>query len=198
VKLPVAPTPRLAIVQVMVPVPPTDGVVQLQPTGEESETNVVFAGTDSVKLTVVVVEGPLLVKLCTYVTLALGATVDGEAEFVTAMSAEAGKATRMLTVALLLVSVVSFVPELTLSVSPMVVPAGVALPTTTASVKLDETEMSFTARIQEMLPVPPTAGVVQVHGAVDEREENVVLVGIASLNTTLTADCGPLLPTVWV
>ena len=74
--------------------------------------------------------------------------------------------------------------------SPMVVPDGVALPTTTASVKLDETEMSFTARIQEMLPVPPTAGVVQVHGAVDEREENVVLAGIASLNTTLTLKRG--------
>ena len=60
---------------------------------------------------------------------ALGATVLGAAELVTAMSADAGLATRVFTVAVLLARLVSFTPELTESVSLMVVPLGVAAPT---------------------------------------------------------------------
>src|SRR5258706_2655534 len=59
VKSSAAPTARLAMVQVTVPVPPTAGVAQVHPSGEESETNVVPVGTVSVKLTVSAVSGPL-------------------------------------------------------------------------------------------------------------------------------------------
>ena len=61
--------------------------------------------------------------------LALGATVDGAAVFVTAMSAEAGIATRVFTVAVLFARLLSLIPELTESVSLMVVPLGVPAPT---------------------------------------------------------------------
>jgi hypothetical protein len=51
-------------VQVTVPVPPTAGVVQVHPTGAETDWNVVFAGVASVKLTPAAAAGPLLVTLC--------------------------------------------------------------------------------------------------------------------------------------
>lgn len=67
--------------------------------------------------------------------LAPGATVDGAAELVTAMSAEAGIATKVFTVAVLFARLLSLMPELTESVSLTVVPLGVATPTWTTSVK---------------------------------------------------------------
>ena len=129
---------------------------------------------------------------------ALGATVDGAAELVTAMFAEAGLATRVFTVAVLLARLLLSTPELTESVSLMVVPLGVAAPTWTTSVKEDDTFMSFDGKVQEIFPPDPTAGVVHVQAAGDASETNVVLVGIASLKTTFNADCGPLLFTVCV
>jgi hypothetical protein len=129
---------------------------------------------------------------------ALGATVDGAAELVTAMFAEAGLATRVFTVAVLFARLLSLMPELTESVSLMVVPLGVATPTWTTSVKVESTFMAFDGKVQEIFPPAPTAGVVHVQAAGDVRETNVVLVGMASLKTTFTADCGPLLFTVCV
>ena len=130
--------------------------------------------------------------------LALGATVDGAAEFVTAMSAEAGMATRVFTVAVLFARLLSLTPELTESVSLMVVPLGVPAPTWTTNVKVESTFMSFTGSVQEIFPPDPTTGVLHVQPAGEARETNVVLVGMASLNTTFKADCGPLLLTVCV
>ena len=52
---------RLGLVQVTLPVPPTAGVVQVQPAGAETEANVVLAGTGSRKLTPLAAPGPLLV-----------------------------------------------------------------------------------------------------------------------------------------
>jgi hypothetical protein len=128
-KFPVTPDARDAIVHVTVPVPLTAGVVQLQAAGLVSDWNVVLVGIASVKLTVVAVDGPLLVMDCVYVMLALGATVEGDAELVTEMSADAGAATSVFTVAVLFARFVSLTPELTESVSLMVVPLGVATPT---------------------------------------------------------------------
>ena len=127
-----------------------------------------------------------------------GATVPGEAELVTLMSAEAGAATRVFTVAVLLARLVSFTPELTESVSLMVVPAGTAAPTLTTNVKVESVLGSFDGKVQEIFPEAPTAGVVHVHPAGDARETKVVPEGMASLNTKLRAGCGPLLLTVWV
>ena len=130
--------------------------------------------------------------------LALGATVDGAAELVTAMFAEAGLATRVFTVAVLFARLLSLVPELTESVSLMVVPLGVATPTWTTSVKVESAFMLFDGKVQEIFPPDPTAGVVQVQVGGDAKETKVVLAGMASLKTTFRADCGPLLFTVCV
>jgi hypothetical protein len=63
VNVAVAPFASVAVVQVIVPVPPPAGVVQLQPAGEESEVNVVFAGVASFKARLCASVGPLLVTL---------------------------------------------------------------------------------------------------------------------------------------
>ena len=60
---------------------------------------------------------------------ALGATVEGAAELVTEISAEDGVATSVFTVAVLFARLVSLTPELTESVSLIVVPLGVPAPT---------------------------------------------------------------------
>src|ERR1700693_3319703 len=125
--------------------------------------------------------------------LAPGATVDGAAVLGTAMSAEAGMATSVFTVAVLFARLLSLIPELTESVSLMVVPLGVATATWTTNVKVESTFMSLDGRVQEMFPPAPTAGVVQVQAAGEAKETKVVLAGMASLKTTFTPDCGPLL-----
>src|SRR4030081_2279669 len=130
--------------------------------------------------------------------LAPGATVEGAAELVTAIFAEAGLATRVFTVAVLFARLLSLMPELTESVSLMVVPLGVATPTWTTSVKVERMFMAFDGKVQETFPPAPTAGVVHVQPAGVVRETNVVLVGMASLKTRFKADCGPLLFTVCV
>jgi hypothetical protein len=130
--------------------------------------------------------------------LALGATVDGAAELVTAMFAEAGLATRVFTVAVLFARLLSLVPELTESVSLTVVPLGVATPTWTTSVKVESAFLLFVGKVQEIFPPDPTAGVVQVQAGGDAKETKVVLAGMASPKTTFNADCGPLLFTVCV
>src|SRR5947209_7207899 len=58
-----APDARLAIVQVTEPVPPTDGVVQDQPAGDESALKVVPLGIASVTCTLLAVAGPLLLAV---------------------------------------------------------------------------------------------------------------------------------------
>jgi hypothetical protein len=130
--------------------------------------------------------------------LAPAATVDGAAELVTAMFAEAGLATRVFTVAVLFARLLSLMPELTESVSLMVVPLGVPTPTWTTSVKVESVFMAFDGKVQEIFPPDPTAGVVHVQVPGDVRETNVVFDGMASLKTRFKADCGPLLFTVCV
>jgi hypothetical protein len=56
-------TARLAAVQVMVPVAPTAGVVQVQPAGAEYDAKVVLVGTASVKVKLEADPGPLLVTV---------------------------------------------------------------------------------------------------------------------------------------
>jgi hypothetical protein len=54
------PEAMLDAVQLIVPVAPTAGVVQVQPAGEEIDANVVFVGTTSVNVKLDAVAGPLL------------------------------------------------------------------------------------------------------------------------------------------
>ena len=57
------PGARVVAVQETVPVPPTAGVVQLQPAGEESETKLVPAGRVSETATVAALLGPALLTV---------------------------------------------------------------------------------------------------------------------------------------
>ena len=57
------PFVTVASVAVIVPVAPTSGVVTLHPAGAVNDTNVVFAGTTSLRLTVVASLGPLFVAV---------------------------------------------------------------------------------------------------------------------------------------
>jgi len=64
------PEPRLELsVQLTVPVAPTAGVVQVQPTGASTDWKVVFVGIGSVNPTPVAAAGPLFVTVCVYVML---------------------------------------------------------------------------------------------------------------------------------
>ena len=55
------PAAKLALVQLIAPVPPEAGVVQDQPVGTVIELNVVLAGVVSVRLALLAVLGPALV-----------------------------------------------------------------------------------------------------------------------------------------
>jgi hypothetical protein len=55
-----APEATLGFVQLTVPVPPTDGVEHAQPGAGMKETNVVFVGTTSLRLTVLAAGDPVL------------------------------------------------------------------------------------------------------------------------------------------
>jgi hypothetical protein len=58
------PAARLGFVQETLPVPPTAGVVHVQPAGTETAWNVVLAGVASRKVTVAAAAGPLFAMLC--------------------------------------------------------------------------------------------------------------------------------------
>ena len=60
---PIAPIASVGVEQLIVPVPPTAGVVQLQPAGTASDVNVVFAGSVSVSEIVCPIFGPLFLTL---------------------------------------------------------------------------------------------------------------------------------------
>ena len=55
------PGANAALLQVTGPVEPTAGVAQLQPAGEESETNVVAGGSRSLRAALIPLLGPALV-----------------------------------------------------------------------------------------------------------------------------------------
>ena len=59
----VLPT-MLRLVHTTLPVPPTPGVVQVQPAGADIERKVVFAGTASTNVALSAALGPLLVTSC--------------------------------------------------------------------------------------------------------------------------------------
>ena len=75
-------------VHVIVPVPPTAGLVpQVHPAGGVIDWNVVFGGVTCVKVAPVAVAGPLFVTVCVYVTLLPEETEVGAATLVTIKSA---------------------------------------------------------------------------------------------------------------
>src|SRR5438270_10195186 len=67
--------------------------------------------------------------------------------------------------------------------------------TTMMSVEVPEATVGL---VQVIVPVPPTAGVVQVHPAGCEIDWKVVFAGVASVNVAPDAAAGPLFVTVCV
>ena len=112
-----APAARVAMVHVMVPVPPTDGVMQDQPAGGAREKKVVFVGTVSVKLTEEAADGPAFMTGCVKVTFVPAATGFGDPLLVMVRSAPPGEVTSVVTLDELLLSWGSTVPELTEAMS---------------------------------------------------------------------------------
>jgi hypothetical protein len=190
-----APLASDAIVQLIVPVPPADGVVQVNggPLFCVALTKVDPAGTGSVIVTLAASLGPLFTT----------ATVNATAVFVGAVPAflviarSAEPLTVVEAVALLFPEAKSAVAVETVAVLLIVEPAALAA-TRTVSVKVAVDATAREALVQETLPVAPTAGVVQVNPAGDASETNVVFAGSVSARVTFTAAFGPLFVTAIV
>ena len=184
---------------------PTGGrSAEAHPLGTTRETNVAFTvaalllAVFSVKTKPEAVPGPLLVTTAVIVKLEPARTVGEDAVLVTARSACVAVPTVVMTVAVLLARFGSFVPEVTLSTSTICVPLVVPFPTCTTTVKLTFPPFAKSGFVQDIVPVPPTAGVAQVHPATLLMDSKTVFAGMPSLKTTLTASSGPLFVTVCV
>ena len=89
--------------------------------------------------------------------------------------------------------------ELAVAVSVMTVLAGVPVATLTMTGKVAMFPGAILEIVQVIVPVPPTAGVVQLQPAGSGvSDTKVVLDGTASVNWTPAATLSPLLVTVWV
>jgi hypothetical protein len=62
--VPLEPAGAAGAEQLIAPVPPTGGVLQVVPGGEESDTKVVFGGVISLSVGFTAVAGPTLVEVC--------------------------------------------------------------------------------------------------------------------------------------
>ena len=187
------PGAKLGLVQLMVPLLPTAGVVQDQPPGIVIDWNVVFGGVVSVMLTVVAVAGPAFVTTCEYVMLFPAWTPCGLAVLVIERSALSP--TCVLTLALLLPLFGSPVPaEATEAVSVMVVPDATLVFTLT-------TKLNVAVVFAAILPVSVHVyGEVEVHvqPAGPVSETNVVFAGRVSVTTGVLDAAGPPLVTTCV
>jgi hypothetical protein len=188
------PNARLGFVQVTLPLAPAAGVVQVQPAGAESETNVVPAGSVSLIVTDCASLGPAFATVIVYVTLAPAATGSGESVIVMLTSAEPAP-TLVVVVAELFAVVGSVVAEVMVAVLMSVVPdprLGSAFAT---SVKMSAAGPKL-AFVHVTTPLAPTAGVVHVHDPAVASDTNVVLAGSVFVKVALAALLGPLFVTV--
>lgn len=80
-------------------------------------------------------------------------------------------------------------------ISPAAVAAGTL---TTTTIFAEVAEARLAESVQLIIPVPPTAGVVQFHPAGARTDSNVVLVGVASVKLAPVAAAGPLFVIVCV
>jgi flagellar hook assembly protein FlgD len=190
------PTPNDAFVHEIEPVAPGAGVVQDQPAGDDSETNVVPAGSVSASAAVVALVGPPFVTVMVYVRFVPALTGSGVAIFVADMSADP-LPTVVVAVAVPLAGAGSAVVDVTVAVFDSTVDRGTDGPTATTSVKtaLPTPNDAF---VHEIAPVAPTAGVVHDQPAGDESDTNVVSAGSVSASAAVLALLGPPLVTVMV
>lgn len=173
------------------------GQVQVPPpvVTTATETNVVFAGVPSLKVDPVQYEGPLFVMVCVYVMLDPAVTGLGVPESVTARSQ--ATPTAVVTLVLLLAELGSEVVADTdeAAVMELAVTVEGTPSTTIMSADVLAAMLGF---VQVIVPVAPTAGVVQVHPAGAETDWNVVFVGVTCVKVAPVAAAGPLLDTVCV
>ena len=184
IELPEASAPA-EHVTVAVPVQvPCDGV---------ADTNVVPAGSTSATVTPVAPLGPLFVTVIVYAMFAPPATAAAAAVFVIARAAVATPVA--VAVEELFAGFASAV-ALTAAVLDTVAP--MPLPAARTSVNVLEAADASVAAEQVIVPVPPTAGVVQVKPAGAVSDWNVIPAGIVSVTCTVDAASGPLFVTTIV
>jgi hypothetical protein len=196
----VAPRPlgSVAMVQVVVPVPPPGGVAHVKagPAVCDCDTKVVFAGTTSLSETLEASDGPLFVTLIVYVMSDPDATLGGEPLFDTDRSA-AGATVAVVLAELFVGSGSVVVPE-TLAVFASVAPA--ARLDGVRRVMLNPALMPAPRVLIVQLTAPPlpTGGLVHanVGPAIWLEETNVDPPGNGSDRVTALASLGPLLDTV--
>jgi hypothetical protein len=108
-------------------------------------------------------------------------------------------ATVTVAVALLVVRLGTMFVADAVSVSGMVVPDAVLETTCVTNVKFAVAlRERLLPSVQVIVPVPPTAGVVQVQPAGAVIDWKVVLGGVVCVNVGAVAAAGPLLVTLWV
>jgi hypothetical protein len=185
-------------VQFTEPVAPTAGVVHVHPATGASETKVVLAARVSLRATLEAASGPVLLTAIEYVRFAPAVTGSGESVFVTATSAPVPAIVVVVVVAELSDGSVSAVSDVTVAVFETTVPAAVPALTFTTNVNVPLPPAASDADVLLTVPVPPTAGVVELHPAGAVSETNVAAAGVTSVSATLAAASGPSLLTTIV
>jgi len=175
----------VGLLQLTEPVPPTPGIEQVHPAAEEMETKVVLAGIVSVSTTVVAVSGPSLRTLIVYVMFPFATAGSGESAFRIRRLAPVDVV--VVVAVIMLFADTGSSAEVTVAVFEMTVPFAVAAFTFTVSVKVALPLAGRVAIEQFTVPVPPTAGVVQLQPAGEDRDTNVVLDGNVSDRATVIA-----------
>ena len=140
----------------------------------------------------------MLLTTAVMVTWVPATVVAAEEVLTTCRSAVPMAPTVTMAVAELLARLGSEVPETTFATSTICEPPAAKAFTVTLRLKVEEELLATSGLVQLMVPVAPTARVVQVQPATAGNERNVVLAGMVSEKTPLTASSGPLLVTTWV
>jgi len=125
-------------------------------------------------------------------------TLDGTAVLVVTRSAWVASATTSVAVALLFAELGSVTEELTVAVSLIAVPAGVAAATRTFSVNVAD-PVANVGLLQVIVPALPTMGAEHDHPlGIGVSEKNVVFGGVTSVKDAPVAVLGPALVTTCV
>src|SRR6266852_5332702 len=106
--------------------------------------------------------------------------------------------TTVVAVAVLFEELGSLAEELTEAVSEITVPLAVPAFTFTTRVKVPAVEPGMFELLHTTLPVPPTAGAIQLQPAGEAIETNVAFAGTLATRVALSAALGPLLVTICV
>src|SRR4051794_15731854 len=197
VNVALAPAAREAQVQVIVPVPPAAGLLQLTagPVFCVSDTNVTFAGSVSESAALVAADAPLFVTAMVYVR-SEPAFTEPAPLLLTARSVT--PMTVVETCEVLLPLFVSKLPVLTLTLLTSTVPPGTVTGTLTVSVNVAVAALASGEANEHEALLSPAGAHAAVGPVFCTNETNVVCGGKLSKTSTLCAASGPLFMTVMV